>query len=319
MKKSFLLLITIMCLATVSFSQHHTLRITLDTKQMINTNCSLGADGVGGPSACTKVYAHLGLCTCFLDGSLSRICTDSINNRNYCNSQILPYQSNIWQHVVGNWGDNPQDDGIGQMTNMGNGVYSIEFVVEEYFSNPALVNTEGDTTISVVVSTVWNELNGGDPFTIGMVFRNEDGTLSGRDEMCKDLFIVNLNTNTPQVIQGWDGTSSFPAITILYTPVGLDEINNENLYISTYPNPFSEQTQINYTLTTPTNDLNITVFNALGQEVSKIFKGRQTTGSHSLIWNGTNNNAEILPSGVYYCTMTSDNKMIASQKIVISR
>jgi len=234
-------------------------------------------------------------------------------------SQILPYRSNVWEHVVGNWGVNPQDDGIGLMTALGNGVYSIEFIIEDYFSNPALVNTtafvDPNDPHPVVNSTVWNPTDGA-PYTIGMVFRNEDGTLTGRDDLGKDLFIINLTSGITQVIQGSDPGANFPAISFV---TGIGETNHNNLYLSAGPNPFNEKTKIVYTLTEPSKNLEITVFNSLGQEVKKLFSGSQISGSHSVIWNGTNNAGYKLPSGVYYYTMTSENNRIASQKIVISR
>ncbi len=320
MKKTILLFVVTLFCASVLYSQNY-LKITLDTKLMTNPDYSLGG-GNGNPSTCTKVYAHLGLCTCDLDWNgltYLRDCATSDSNSFFCLSQILPYRSNVWEHVVGNWGSNPQDDGIGLMTNLGNGVYSIEFTIQDYFSNPALVNTTSFVDPSdphpVVNSTVWNTADGS-PYTIGMVFRNEDGTLTGRDDLGKDLFIINLTSGTPQVIQGSDPATSFTAITFV---TGVGEINHNNMYASASPNPFSEETKIVYTLTEQTDNLNISVFNSLGQEIKSLYSGHQNTGSYSVIWDGTNNYGNILPSGVYYFTMASGNTLIATQKIVISR
>ena len=57
-----------------------------------------------------KVYVHLGLC------SLKKIhllvqkietFTDPSQNQLFCTTQITPFQSRVWQHVVGNWGTTP--------------------------------------------------------------------------------------------------------------------------------------------------------------------------------------------------------------------
>ena len=61
---------------------------------------------------------------------------------------------NAWTYVVGNWG---QDDGVGEMTNQGGGIWSITFVPEDYYG----------LTAAQAANIV----------QMGMVFRNEDGTV----------------------------------------------------------------------------------------------------------------------------------------------
>ena len=75
--------------------------------------------------------------------------------------------SSPWGYsVIGNWG---QDDGVGQMSDNGNGTWSITIVPEEYFS----------LTAEQAVSAT----------KMGLVFRNEDGTQELKDQGCSDFFI----------------------------------------------------------------------------------------------------------------------------------
>ncbi len=76
--------------------------------------------------------------------------------------------SNPWQYVVGNWG---QDDGIGEMTDNGDGSWSISIVPQTYFG---LTNAQAAGITKM-----------------GMVFRNEDGSQEYKDNACAD-FIVNV-------------------------------------------------------------------------------------------------------------------------------
>jgi len=324
MKKKITFLIVMLFFMNVAFAQNHYIKITLDTKLMSSLDYSLGGGG-GNPSACTKVYAHLGLCTCDLDWNsgtynYDRDCVTPDSNSYFCSHQILPYRSNVWEHVVGNWGDNPQDDGIGLMTTLGNGVYSIEFTIEDYFSNPALVNTtqfiDPNDPHPVVQSTVWNTSDGGHPYTIGMVFRNEDGLLTGRDDLGKDLFIVNLTTPNPQVIQGSDVAASFPAITFI---TGIGEIDNRIHYLSVKPNPLTNQSQIVYTLLNEINNLQIDIYNVFGQKVKSLFNGPHYSGSYNINWDGTNENGKSLVNGMYYITINTNGKYFASAKIILSK
>ena len=79
---------------------------------------------------------HLG--TMFLFGNEplgveNRDCSNEELNK-FFTTQITPFQSRVWQHVVGNWGEVAEDDGIGLMTYEGDSVWSMEFIVEDYFS-----------------------------------------------------------------------------------------------------------------------------------------------------------------------------------------
>ncbi len=70
--------------------------------------------------------------------------------------------------VVGNWG---QDDGVGLMTDNGDGTWSITITPETYF------NLDAQQASSAT--------------KMGMVFRNEDGTQEFKDNGCQD-FIFNV-------------------------------------------------------------------------------------------------------------------------------
>ena len=324
MRKKFTILAMMLMLINAAFAQKHYLKITLDTKRMTNPDYSLGG-GNGIPSPCTKVYAHLGLCTCDLDWNAQastyvRDCSTPDSNQYFCYHQILPYRSNVWEHVVGNWGENPQDDGIGLMTNLGDGVFSIEFIIEDYFSNPALVNTtqfiDPNDPRPVVQSTVWNPNDGGMPYTIGMVFRNQDGTLTGRDDLGKDLFIINLTSQNPQVVQGSDVTAPFPAITFT---TGIGEIDNSVHYISLNPNPVKDQSQIVYTLVKETKNLQIKVYNIFGQVVKNLYNGFQVSGTYSLNWDGTDDQGNLLANGIYYVILSANGENFAPVKAVLSK
>ena len=117
--------------------------ITVDTNST-DTDCN-GLNGV------SKVYIHTG----------------------------IGDDSSAWGfEVIGNWG---QDDGIGEMTNNGDGTFSITFVPKNYFG---LTNTQASSATKM-----------------GMVFRSADGTKELKADGCSD-FILNvgafqLNTIVP--------------------------------------------------------------------------------------------------------------------------
>lgn len=71
-----------------------------------------------------------------------------------------------------------------------------------------------------------------------------------------------------------------------------------------YPNPFNATTTLNYQLPVREN-LEIKIFNILGQVETVLFDGVSEAGYHSLVWNGKNRFGTDLASGVYLCRMES--------------
>jgi len=103
---------------------------------------------------------------------------------------------------VGNWG---QDDGIGEMQNLGNNFWRITIHVRNYFGLPMNTNVNA----------------------LAMVFRNADGTLTGKDDTGNDIFLVlgNPPTSAFSGVTGfnkrdniatilWSTTATTPAITV---------------------------------------------------------------------------------------------------------
>ena len=195
----------LMVLMAMSGQAQTIITLTLDATLLENPSCDLNLGAV----ADNKVYAHTGICTQdpATDGS------DPFANQVFCFTQITPFESDVWQHVVGNWGDDPQDDSIGVMENLGSGIWQLTINIEDYYTNPALVNLESSTLMPA----------GATAYVMGVVFRDKDATFSGRDDQCKDIFIVEMDTDNPRVVQGHDITKPFPPLTVTKT-VGVKDI-----------------------------------------------------------------------------------------------
>ncbi|HRZ42066.1 MAG TPA: T9SS type A sorting domain-containing protein [Bacteroidales bacterium] len=88
--------------------------------------------------------------------------------------------------------------------------------------------------------------------------------------------------------------------------VGHDEINIENSLIC-YPNPFSTKT--NLQIDVFFKDATLTVYNSVGQQVKQI----NNISGQTLTLQRDN-----LPSGLYFMQLMQENKIIATQKLVIT-
>jgi len=91
-------------------------------------------------------------------------------------------------------------------------------------------------------------------------------------------------------------------IFIEYTTVGIEDeavLPNAFSLSQNYPNPFNANTQINFTIPT-TSDVNLSVYNMLGQKVATLVSEELSAGNHSVTWN-----ASQVSSGVYFYKLTA--------------
>ena len=287
-------------------AQNTFIRMELDVKKMLNPSCNLNMGDVDS----NKVYVHLGLCSCKENppfGPENRDCSDPSQNQLFCTTQITPFQSRVWQHVVGNWGTTPLDDGVGLMTYEGDSVWSFEFIIENYFSDLSLVQ---DTTFGNDSSIAFS--NNLIPYTIGVVFRSYDGFYSGRDNGCNDIFITGIQGDDIQVIQSTD-LSIYNAITIIKNVSNIHD--NKLLNLNIYPNPTSENLNIRFSLLKEQDDFTINLINMQGAVVQNIFNGRLIPGIHQFSWDNKIHGKKI-KAGYYLLDIAGDNYHMTKKVII---
>lgn len=77
-----------------------------------------------------------------------------------------------------------------------------------------------------------------------------------------------------------------------------------------YPNPFNPSTTIKFALPTASN-VKITIYNTIGKEVATLVNGTMEAGTHSAIWNASNN-----ASGMYFFKLEAGN-FTATKKMML--
>jgi flagellar hook assembly protein FlgD len=82
-----------------------------------------------------------------------------------------------------------------------------------------------------------------------------------------------------------------------------------------YPNPFNSQTIIKYDLPKASN-VQITIYNILGQQVNNLVNREQPAGFHQTTWDGTNVQGKTVASGVYLYRITAEG-FTQSKKMVL--
>ena len=85
---------------------------------------------------------------------------------------------------------------------------------------------------------------------------------------------------------------------------------------SLYPNPFNPTTTISYTLKQASN-VNIEIYNIIGQKVYTKDLAQQSAGSHNFTWDGVNNRNSRVASGLYLFRIKTDKGVSNTKGIVM--
>lgn len=89
------------------------------------------------------------------------------------------------------------------------------------------------------------------------------------------------------------------------------QIPDEFDIINIYPNPFNPETSIDFQLS-EAGDIELSIFNISGKKVHTLYQGIKNKGNYSFNWN-----ASTMPSGIYICTLSSNNHKLSSQKLLL--
>ena len=84
-----------------------------------------------------------------------------------------------------------------------------------------------------------------------------------------------------------------------------------------YPNPFNPSTSISFDIADP-SDVKIEIFNTKGQKVRDLLSGYCNVGSHSIVWNGKDNNGIHCGTGIYFYKMQA-GKFVQVNKMMMMK
>jgi len=125
---------------------------------------------------------------------------------------------------------------------------------------------------------------------------SKDGSVSGGEDCC------------------WLDYISFP-------PTGIVSTSNEESkllkikLIGNYPNPFNPQTVIKFQLSKEM-PVEVNIYNIKGQKVRTLINEKKEAGSHSVVWNGNDDNNCPVSSGVYFYRLVT-GEVISSKKMLL--
>ncbi|HEX9917114.1 MAG TPA: T9SS type A sorting domain-containing protein, partial [candidate division Zixibacteria bacterium] len=83
-----------------------------------------------------------------------------------------------------------------------------------------------------------------------------------------------------------------------------------------YPNPFNSQTAIEYSLPRA-SEVKIAIYNVIGQRVKRLVNDEEQPAGHKrVIWDGKNDRAEIVSSGIYFYRIETEG-FVQSKKMLL--
>ncbi len=160
------------------------------------------------------------------------------------------------------------------------------------------------------------------------------------NNMVENSDLVNVTGYTTQdmkdsatyIQNGWDFeevwsidpeiNDGYPFLQWLLSSTPNSELDNSlipiRLSVTSYPNPFNPETTIEFNKTVQ-GQVNINIYNLKGQLVKNLLKDNLSKGIHKVLWQGRDNNAKQVVSGVYFYKISSGNDQSVTKKIILMK
>ena len=83
-----------------------------------------------------------------------------------------------------------------------------------------------------------------------------------------------------------------------------------------YPNPFNPSTTISYMIPAGAY-VRLEIFSLIGERVRVLDEGYRAAATYSVIWDGKDENAQTVSSGVYFCRLVAGGNAIRTRKFIL--
>ena len=205
----------------------------------------------------------------------------------------------------------------------GNKLYTVEAWVK---TEDVVLNPENDVEKSVFFTATyhtdeegWAEVGGQDFFVVDQTVANKDWTLyvftltTPADAKRMSIRARLQHQATGKVY--WD---DFAVVEGNVTKVDGREINVPVQYelSQNYPNPFNPSTSISFSLANSEN-VQLAVYNLLGEKVRTLLDGKMNAGSHTVVWDGTNDSGLTMPSGHYFYVLSTAKAQLTRRMTLV--
>jgi len=174
--------------------------------------------------------------------------------------------------------------------------------------NPSLNSLSGlqnvisiEGSINIENNDALQSLSGIDNIEAASIM-NLNITFNPQLSTCEVLSVCNYLVSpngTVEIHNNNVGCNSQAEVETACEGIGIPE-QRSDLQLSTFPNPFTTSTTIEYELTEPTH-VHLTIYNTIGETIYVAQEGIKQQGKHSFTWS-----PERLPEGMYYGVLRSE-------------
>jgi len=121
--------------------------------------------------------------------------------------------------------------------------------------------------------------------------------------------------------EGYDDSYNIFVVKIAPDEAGVLEKNagEKDIILSCEPIVFSSVTEILYSVKSENTDVEIAVFGVSGERLKTIFSETRTKGQYKTSWDGTADDGHLLPNGVYFLRVATENRASSIKKLVLLR
>ena len=177
-------------------------------------------------------------------------------------------------------------------TEVQDGATIREFVVGEYMDGLVLPESTGGTApLTYSVSPA---------LPAGLTFDATTRTIAGTPQAASETVYTYTVTDA-------NGASASLALQVL--PAAFSLADN-------FPNPFNPATTIQYALPTAT-DVNLTVYNVVGQVVRTLVAEHQSAGRYMVEWDATDDSGHSLSAGMYFYRLQAGGEFAEVKKMLL--
>jgi methionine-rich copper-binding protein CopC len=154
-------------------------------------------------------------------------------------------------------------------------------------------------------------LEAGNGPVANLVFEIDDPTIDAINikDFVMDVPHHNLmliyNTRNPVTHNFTMEDLDFAPVSVALSQAG-GSLPTEFALAQNYPNPFNPSTEISFSLPVA-SQVQLTVFNVLGQKVTTLLDEQMAAGEHTVTWDGHNSDGASVSSGVYFYRISANS------------
>jgi len=91
--------------------------------------------------------------------------------------------------------------------------------------------------------------------------------------------------------------------------------------INSHPNPFNPTTTISYSLPS-TSNVKLEIYDVMGRMIKSFSTNSQASGTHQVVWDGTNGNGSRVATGIYIyrfeaTSLETNEHFVKSEKLML--